>query len=56
VTCADVIKYLGRVLPRWGMDPAAAIGLLEGPGGSRCGVRVRASGMPGGVGAGNGAG
>jgi len=26
---ADVIKYLGRVLPRSGMDPAAAAGLLE---------------------------
>jgi len=28
-TRADVIKYLGRVLPRSGMDPAAAAGLLE---------------------------
>src|SRR6202012_4093079 len=28
-TRADVIKYLGRVLPRTGMDPAAAAGLLE---------------------------
>ena len=26
---ADVIKYLGRVLPRSGMDPAAAAALLE---------------------------
>ena len=29
-TRADVIKYLGRVLPRTGMDPAAAAALLEG--------------------------
>ena len=29
-TRADVIKYLGRVLPRSGMDPAAAAALLEG--------------------------
>ena len=28
-TRADVIKYLGRVLPRSGMDPAAAAALLE---------------------------
>jgi hypothetical protein len=28
-TRADVIKYLGRVLPRTGMDPAAATALLE---------------------------
>ena len=28
-TRADVIKYLGRVLPRTGMDPAAAATLLE---------------------------
>jgi hypothetical protein len=28
-TRADVIKYLGRVLPRTGRDPAAAAGLLE---------------------------
>ena len=28
-TRADVIKYLGQVLPRTGMDPAAAAGLLE---------------------------
>ena len=28
-TRADVIKYLGRVLPRTGMDPAAAAALLE---------------------------
>ena len=28
-TRADVIKYLGRVLPRAGMDPAAAAALLE---------------------------
>jgi conjugative relaxase-like TrwC/TraI family protein len=28
-TRADVIKYLGRVLPRSGRDPAAAAGLLE---------------------------
>ena len=28
-TRADVIKYLGRVLPRSGMDPAAAAVLLE---------------------------
>ena len=28
-TRVDVIKYLGRVLPRSGMDPAAAAGLLE---------------------------
>jgi hypothetical protein len=26
---ADVIKYLGRVLPRTGRDPAAAAALLE---------------------------
>ena len=29
VARADVIKYLGRVLPRSGMDPAAAAALLE---------------------------
>ena len=29
-TRADLIKYLGRVLPRSGMDPAAAAALLEG--------------------------
>ena len=28
-TRADVIKYLGRVLPRFGLDPAAAAALLE---------------------------
>jgi conjugative relaxase-like TrwC/TraI family protein len=28
-TRADVIKYLGRVLPRTGMDPSAAAALLE---------------------------
>jgi conjugative relaxase-like TrwC/TraI family protein len=28
-THADVIKYLGRVLPRTGLDPAAAAALLE---------------------------
>ncbi len=28
-TRADVIKYLGRVLPRSGRDPAAATALLE---------------------------
>ena len=28
-TRADVVKYLGRVLPRSGMDPAAAAALLE---------------------------
>jgi len=28
-TRADVIKHLGRVLPRTGMDPAAAAALLE---------------------------
>jgi hypothetical protein len=28
-TRADVIKYLGRVLPRSGMNPAAAVALLE---------------------------
>src|SRR5689334_16224045 len=28
-TRADVIKYLGRVLPRTGMDPAAAAALIE---------------------------
>ena len=28
-TRADVIKYLGRVLPRTGLDPAAATALLE---------------------------
>jgi conjugative relaxase-like TrwC/TraI family protein len=28
-TRADVIKYLGRVLPRFGTEPAAAAGLLE---------------------------
>jgi hypothetical protein len=29
-TRADVIKYLGRVLPRSGMDPASAAALLAG--------------------------
>jgi conjugative relaxase-like TrwC/TraI family protein len=29
-TRAELIKYLGRVLPRSGMDPAAAAALLEG--------------------------
>ena len=28
-TRADLIKYLGRVLPRTGMDPAAAVALLQ---------------------------
>jgi AAA domain/TrwC relaxase len=28
-TRADVVKYLGRVMPRTGMDPAAAAALLE---------------------------
>ena len=28
-TRADLIKYLGRVLPRTGMDPAAAAALLK---------------------------
>jgi AAA domain/TrwC relaxase len=28
-TRADVVKYLGRVMPRTGMDPAAAVGRLE---------------------------
>ena len=35
-TRADVIKYLGRVLPRAGMDPAAAAALLETSPTGRC--------------------
>ena len=46
-TRADVIKYLGRVLPRTGMDPAAAAALLEDLADRCAGLGVRTSGLPG---------
>ena len=46
-TRADVIKYLGRVLPRSGLDPAAAAALLEDLAGRRAAIRVRAGHLPG---------
>ena len=55
-TRADVIKYLGRVLPRTGMDPAAAAALLEEVADRALALGVRAGGLPGGAGAGRGAG
>ena len=55
-TRADLIKYLGRVLPRSGMDPAAAAALLEEVADRALRVGVRAGGLPGGTGAGRGAG
>ena len=54
-TRADVIKYLGRVLPRSGMDPAAAAALLEDLADRALRVGVRAGGLPGGARAGRGA-
>ena len=55
-TRADVIKYLGRVLPRSGIEPAAAAALLEDSGGPGAGLAVRAGGVPGGSRAGAGSG
>ena len=46
-TRADVIKYLGRVLPRTGLDPAAAAAPAGGPGRPGAAVGVRASHLPG---------
>ena len=54
-TRADLIKYLGRVLPRSGMDPAAAAALLEDLADRALRLGVRAGGLPGGAGAGRGA-
>ena len=54
-TRADVIKYLGRVLPRSGMDPAAAAALLEDLADRALALGVRAGGLPGGTRAGRGA-
>ena len=51
-TRADVIKYLGRVLPRSGLDPAAAAALLEGLADRALRSRVRAGHLPGGTRAG----
>jgi conjugative relaxase-like TrwC/TraI family protein len=46
-TRADVIKYLGRVVPRTGRDPAAAAALLEDLGRPGAGLGVRAGPVPG---------
>ena len=46
-TRADAIKYLGRVLPRTGMDPAAAAALLEDLADRRAALGVRAGHLPG---------
>ena len=46
-TRADVIKYLGRVLPRTGLDPAAAAALLEDLADRALRVGVRAGHLPG---------
>ena len=46
-TRADLIKYLGRVLPRSGMDPAAAAVADRRPGRPRAAVGVRAGAVPG---------
>ena len=53
-TRADVIKYLGRVLPRSGLDPAAAAALLEDLADRALRSRVRAGHLPGGTRAGRG--
>ena len=54
-TRADLIKYLGRVLPRSGMDPAAAAALLEDLADRALRLGVRAGGLPGSAGACRGA-
>ena len=46
-TRADVIKYLGRVLPRSGLDPAAAAAAAGGPRRPGAALGVRAGGLPG---------
>ena len=46
-TRADVIKYLGRVLPRSGLDPAAAAALLEDLADRALALGVRAGHLPG---------
>ena len=51
-TRADVIKYLGRVLPRTGLDPAAAAALLEDLADRALALGVRAGHLPGGTRAG----
>ena len=51
-TRADVIKYLGRVLPRTGLDPAAAAALLEDLADRALRLGVRAGHLPGGTRAG----
>ena len=51
-TRADVIKYLGRVLPRSGLEPGAAAALLENLADRALAIRVRAGGVPGGARAG----
>ena len=55
-TRADVIKYLGRVLPRTGLDPAAAAALLEDLADRALRLGVRAGHLPGGARAGRGPG
>ena len=54
-TRADLIKYLGRVLPRSGMDPAAAAALLEDLADRALRLGVRAGGLPGSAGTSRGA-
>ena len=46
-TRADVIKYLGRVLPRSGLDPAAAAALLEDLADRALRIGIRAGRLPG---------
>ena len=48
-TRADVIKHLGRVLPRTGMNPAASAALLEDLTNRVLRLPVRSGGLPGGA-------
>ena len=54
-TRADVIKYLGRVLPRSGRDPAAVRRAARRPRRPRAALRVRPGRVPGGTRVGRGA-
>ena len=55
-TRADLIKYLGRVLPRTGRDPAAAAALLQDLADRALRLGVRTGHLPGSARAGRGAG
>ena len=51
-TRADLVKYLGRVLPRTGRDPGRGRRAAGGPGGPGAALGVRAGPVPGGARAG----